>query len=54
ITVVIDDKSFGSDLTLVQYDYMARSTRLEIDEWEQRPFWNRVVERLCYFFSPLL
>ncbi len=54
ITVVIDDKSFGSDLTLVQYDYIARSTRLEIEEWEQRPFWNRVVERICYFFSPLL
>lgn len=54
ITVVIDDKNFGSDLTLVQYDYIARSTRLEIEEWEQRPFWNRVVERLCYFFSPLL
>lgn len=54
ITVVIDDKSFGSDLTLVQYDYMARSTRLDIEEWEQRPFWNRVIERLCYFFSPLL
>lgn len=54
ITVVIDDKSFGSDPTLVQYDYIARSTRLEIEEWEQRPFWNRVVERICYFFSPLL
>lgn len=54
ITVVIDDKVFGSDLTIVQYDYIARSTRLELEEWEQRPFWNRIVERLCYFFSPLL
>ncbi len=24
---------------------------LLFDEWEKRPFMNRVLERLCYFFS---
>ncbi|WP_434524688.1 cardiolipin synthase [Photorhabdus asymbiotica] len=54
ITVVIDDENFGNDLTLVQYNYISRSTLLEINEWEQRPLWNRIIERICYFFSPLL
>ena len=54
ITVVIDDKSFGSDLILVQYDYIARSTPLILNNWNKRPLWNRIIERICYFFSPLL
>ncbi|MGP1953147.1 MAG: cardiolipin synthase [Arsenophonus sp. ET-KM2-MAG3] len=54
ITVVIDDKKFGSNLILVQYDYIARSTPIIQKNWNKRPLWNRIVERICYFFSPLL
>jgi len=51
ITLVIDDDGFGADLAQVQDDYIARSHLLDI---KQRPFWQRVIERLFYFFSPLL
>ncbi|PHM74161.1 cardiolipin synthase [Xenorhabdus kozodoii] len=54
ITVVIDDEHFGRDLTLVQQDYIMRSTLLANNQWEKRPMWHRVLERICYFFSPLL
>ena len=54
ITVVIDDECFASDLSIVQYDYIARSTQLTLDEWKNVHLANRVLERLCYFFSPLL
>ncbi|CRK85780.1 Cardiolipin synthase A [Candidatus Providencia siddallii] len=54
ITIVIDDKNFGNDLTLIQCDYMLRSTQLDIIDWNKRSFWHRVIERFCYFFSPLL
>ncbi len=54
ITVVIDDKKFCSDLIIVQYDYISRSTPLIKKNWNKRPLWNRVIERICYFFSPLL
>ncbi|MGP1932407.1 MAG: phospholipase D-like domain-containing protein, partial [Arsenophonus sp. ET-DL12-MAG3] len=54
ITVVIDDKSFGSNLILVQYDYIARSIPLIKRNWNKRPLWNRIIERICYFFNPLL
>ncbi|MDN6651265.1 MAG: cardiolipin synthase, partial [Enterobacterales bacterium] len=54
ITLVIDDDGFGADLACVQDDYIARSTLLDHAEWLKRPLWQRVVERLFYFFSPLL
>ncbi|WP_315710842.1 cardiolipin synthase [Brenneria uluponensis] len=54
ITLVIDDEGFGSDLACVQEDYIARSQRLNINVWQKRPYWQRIVERLFYFFSPLL
>ncbi|BGI51092.1 MAG: cardiolipin synthase [Arsenophonus endosymbiont of Ceratovacuna japonica] len=54
ITVVIDDKSFSNDLRLIQYDYIAHSTPLIQKNWNKRPLWNHVIERICYLFSPLL
>jgi cardiolipin synthase len=54
ITLVIDDAGFGADLGRVQDDYIARSHLLDVEAWLKRPFWHRLVERLFYFFSPLL
>lgn len=54
ITLVIDDDGFGSDLACVQEDYIARSRLMDETKWQQRPYWQRIVERLFYFFSPFL
>ncbi|CAK9885135.1 MAG: Cardiolipin synthase A [Candidatus Erwinia impunctatus] len=54
ITLVIDDHAFGDDLAAVQSDYIARSQLLDARKWGRRAVWQRVVERLFYFFSPLL
>ena len=54
ITLVIDDDGFGSDLAHVQDDYIARSRLVDAKRWARRPWWQRIVERLFYFFSPLL
>lgn len=54
ITLVIDDDGFGSDLACVQDDYIARSRLLDAEKWKHRAWWQRIVERLFYFFSPLL
>ncbi|MDR0805790.1 MAG: cardiolipin synthase [Enterobacteriaceae bacterium] len=54
VTVVVDDKAFGEDLAYVQNDYIAHSTLLNPEEWAKRPMWQRIIERLFYFFSPLL
>ena len=54
ITLVIDDADFAGDLARVQDDYIARSSLIEAQLWAQRAYWKRIVERLFYFFSPLL
>ena len=54
ITLVIDDDGFGNDLAQVQADYIARSHLLDVEAWLKRPLWHRIIERLFYFFSPLL
>lgn len=54
ITLVIDDDGFGSDLAAVQDDYISRSRLVDAGQWLKRPMWQRIVERLFYFFSPLL
>lgn len=54
ITLVIDNKDFGSDLAQLHEDYIAHSSLINTQEWSQRPYWQRIIERLCYFFSPLL
>lgn len=54
ITLVIDDDGFGADLAQVQDDYIARSVLLDGEQWNKRPLWHRVTERLFYFFSPFL
>ncbi len=54
ITLVIDDAGFGGDLAAVQDDYISRSRLLDARLWVKRPLWQRITERLFYFFSPLL
>lgn len=54
ITLVIDDPGFGNDLSAVQDDYISRSTLLNARDWVKRPLWQRITERVFYFFSPLL
>nr|WP_320412895.1 cardiolipin synthase [Candidatus Steffania adelgidicola] len=54
ITLVIDHNAFGYDLARVQEDYLARSQLIEATIWSNRPYWQRIIERLFYFFSPLL
>lgn len=54
ITIVIDDYDFGHNLAMVQQDYIIRSKLIDATVWSKRPYWQRIIERLCYFFSPLL
>ncbi|KJS98460.1 cardiolipin synthetase [Salmonella enterica subsp. enterica serovar Heidelberg str. SARA36] len=50
----MDDTGFGADLAAVQDDYISRSRLLDARLWVKRPLWQRITERLFYFFSPLL
>lgn len=54
VTAVIDDADFGAEMMHIQEHYISRSTLLNLEDWQQRPVWKRIVERLYYFLSPLL
>ncbi|XOD70174.1 MAG: cardiolipin synthase [Sodalis sp. (in: enterobacteria)] len=54
ITLIIDGDDFGSNLARVQENYIAHSRIIKAIVWSKRPYWQRIVERLFYFFSPLL
>lgn len=54
ITTVIDDAEFAKSLSQLLHKYLSNSDIVNIDEWKKRPIWQRVIERLFYFFAPLL
>ncbi|BAP58774.1 cardiolipin synthase [Candidatus Tachikawaea gelatinosa] len=54
ITLVIDDRKLGKKLYHIHNEYIAKSTLLNIKIWSKRSWWKRIIERLFYFFSPLL
>lgn len=54
ITTVIDDAEFAASLSTLLHNYKSNSDEVDIDMWEKRPIWQHAVERLFYFFAPLL
>lgn len=54
ITTVIDDPGFAQSLFTLLQSYLSNSDKIDINKWDNRPVWQRIVERLFYFFAPLL
>lgn len=54
ITLLIDSTDFSNNLEKIQRDYIAHSILIDPKEWSKRPYWERIIERLFYFLSPLL
>ncbi|OCG01546.1 cardiolipin synthase [Gilliamella apicola] len=54
ITTVVDDAEFAKSLAALLKTYLANSDKVNIEKWNKRPIWQYVVERLFYFFAPLL
>lgn len=54
ITLLIDSKRFHKDLEKIQQDYILNSQLIDPQKWSSRPYWERIIERIFYFLSPLL
>lgn len=54
ITLLIDSKNFSNNLEKIQRDYISHSILIDPKKWKQRPYWERIIERVFYLFSPLL
>ncbi|RKS87060.1 cardiolipin synthetase 2 [Orbus hercynius] len=54
LTAVIDDTEFANKLNNLLKSYLSQSTEISAIKWQKRPYWYHVIERLFYFFAPLL
>lgn len=54
VTAVIDDTDFATNLNALLQDYLSQSIEISPTDWQKRPFWQHITERLFYFFAPLL
>lgn len=54
LTLCIDDPDFCHELILTQRSYLEKSHKINLDEWNKRPFYMRPIEQFFYLFSPLL
>ncbi len=54
LTLCIDDPDFCTDLIFTQKKYLQQSNKIDLNEWNKRPFYVRPIEQFFYLFSPLL
>ena len=54
ITVAVEDRNFANEVATLHENYLANSSALNMQEWINRPFYHRIIERLFFLFSPLL
>ncbi|WP_343154497.1 cardiolipin synthase [Buchnera aphidicola] len=54
ITLIIDDAHFSNTLSLVHQEYISNSELLDKDIWSAREYWEKILEKIFYFLSPLL
>ena len=54
ITIAVEDRNFANEIATLHENYLANSSELNMQEWLNRPFYHRIIERLFFLFSPLL
>lgn len=54
VTIVVEDRAFANEVSLLQENYINNSIPLHYLDWKNRPVYQRIIERLFFLFSPLL
>ncbi|MBE2894099.1 cardiolipin synthase [Spirabiliibacterium falconis] len=54
VTMIVDDLRFGEEINALQQHYISQSHILAQQQWAKRPLYQRLLERICFLFSPLL
>lgn len=54
VTLCVDDPRFCRNLIALQQSYLDNSTKVDVNEWQNRSILNRGIEQFFYMFSPLL
>lgn len=54
ISLVIYDRPFTTELLALQQDYISRSTQLDLETWNDRSFFKRLLENAARLLGPVL
>jgi cardiolipin synthase len=54
ISLVIYDRAFTSELLELQQDYISKSTQLDLETWNSRSFFQRLLENAARLLGPVL
>lgn len=54
VTLAVEDTEFTQALYEIQKQYISLSHRVRDEQWQSRPLYNRVLERIFSLFNPLL
>ncbi|QJC31971.1 cardiolipin synthase [Enterobacteriaceae endosymbiont of Donacia versicolorea] len=54
INLIIYDIIFNNSLLLTQNKYISKSKKLEYNLWIKRPYWHKLIEKLCFLFKYIL
>ncbi len=54
VSMIAFDPFFSAEVRALQRQYESRSDRLQLEQWQARPAWRRIVENAVQVMSPLL
>ncbi|MDO4626577.1 MAG: cardiolipin synthase [Pasteurellaceae bacterium] len=54
VTMLVEDQSFANEIDILHESYLAKAIPLNAQKWRNRPWYQRLIERLFFMFSPLL
>ncbi|PJG86456.1 cardiolipin synthase [Conservatibacter flavescens] len=54
VTMVVEDKSFANEISILHENYLHSSQKLDYNEWQNRSTFSRIMEKIFFLFSPLL
>ncbi|ALP43488.1 cardiolipin synthase [Aeromonas schubertii] len=54
MTLLVDNPAFVGQLRQLVEGYMEKASPMNLTQWRRRSWYRRMMENLCYLFSPLL
>ncbi|OBX12208.1 cardiolipin synthetase [Gallibacterium genomosp. 3] len=54
VMIIVEDRDFAKEIAALHHSYYQQTMPLDYQQWRTRPLWQRIIERLFFFFSPLL
>ncbi|XZR53238.1 MAG: cardiolipin synthase [Enterobacteriaceae bacterium] len=54
ITLIIEDNNFSNIISQIQKKYIKKSKFVNLNNWEKRSYFYKIIELIFFFFNPIL